>query len=299
MRHRRRFEYTRARARAALARTGTKSMGKKLPNTSKGAGFRTTRAVRSTILGLCLFGLLAQVGYALSGYKAEALMLDALEAGKRRGPEAALQLYLRAEAWSPGDPQLFYLQGLQWSKLGKTAEAKAAYARSLELAPGVPVTLMKYAEVLALSGEAQAADEAIHRALEIVPADSLAREIAGLVRGVQGDHAGAAKHFERAVNLSTNPSPKLLNRLAYSLYKLEDHNRALRYIDQALLVDADHPDNHLLRGKILLVMNRPDDATRALASAEREFLRLLATNPSNRDKLNETRRYLTFARRPR
>ena len=257
------------------------------------------RAVRGTMSGLCLLGLLAQVGYALSGYQAEALMLEGLEAGKRSGPEAALQFYLRAEAWDPGDPQLLYLQGLQWGKLRKIPEAKAAYARSLEFAPDVPVTLIMYAEVLALSGEAHAAEVAIDRALEIVPADSMAQEIGGLVRGVQGDHAGAAKHFERAVKLSTKPSPKLLNRLAYSLYKLRDHGGALRYVDRALVIDANHPDNHQLRGKILLAMNRLDDALIALASAEREYLRLLVASPSNKDKLSETRRYLTLARMTR
>lgn len=257
------------------------------------------RALRAAISGLCLLGLLVQVGYTVSGYQAEALMLDAGEAEKRSGPEAALEIYLRAEAWKPGDPKIHYLQARQWSKLGKISEAKTAYARSLEYAPDIPITLIRYAEVLALSGESQAAEEAIHRALTIAPADSMAQGIAGLVRGVGGDHARAAQHFEWAVKLSPNPSPKLLNRLAYSLYKVGDHNRALRYVDQAVVKDALHPGNHLLRGKILLAMNRPDDAATALATAEREYLQRLDAGPSNTDRLNETRRYLTVARTAR
>lgn len=257
------------------------------------------RAVRATISGLCVLGLLAQVGYALSSYKAEALMIDAGHAGNSIGPEAALEYYLRAEAWGPGDPKLYFLQGLQWSKLGKFPEAKAAYARSLKYAPGIPITLIKYAEVLAHLGDVQAAEEAIGRALEIAPSDSMAQEIAGLVRGVQGDYAGAANRFERAVKLSPNPSSKLLNHLAYSLYKVGDNGRALRHVDRALRRDALHPGNHLLRGKILLAMNRPDDAAAALAAAEREYLRRLDAGPFNTDKLDETRRYLALARMTR
>ena len=261
------------------------------------AGLRSsmTQAVRWALVVPCLVLVFAQVRYSSSVYMAEAYILEALKARKGGDDESAKRYYLRAADLNPGDPELLYLLGNQWSRLGKMAEAKAAYARSLELAPHIPATLIKYAELLALSDEPKAADEFIGRALKLAPADWRAEEIAGLVRGVQGDYAGAAIHFERAQEFSGKPSAKLLNRLAYTLYRLADYERALGYVDQAVILDALHPDNHLLRGRILLGMKRPNDALGALASAEREYVRRAATNASENDKLQETRRYIVRA----
>ncbi len=254
-----------------------------------------TRAVRWALIVPCLGLVFAQVSYSSSVYMAEAHMIEALKARKGGDPESAIWYYLQASKWNPGDAELLYRQGNQWSRLGKVDEAKAAYARSLDLAPHIPATLIKYAELLALSGEPKAAEEFIDRALKLAPADWRAQEIAGLVRGVRGDHAGAVIHFERAREFSGKPSAKLLNRLAYTLYRLADYERALGYVDKALILDALHPDNHLLRGRILLGMNRPDDAVGALESAEREYLHRMATNASVNDKLQETRRYIVHA----
>lgn len=255
-----------------------------------------TPAVRRVLMVPFLGLVFAQVSYSFSVYKAEAHMIKALEARRGGDPESAIRHYQRAADWIPGNAELFYLQGNQWSRLGKVDEAKAAYARSLDLAPHIPATLIKRAELLALSGEPEAAEEFIDRALKLAPADWRAEEVAGLVRGVQGDHAGAAIHLERSRKFSGNPSAKLLNRLAYTQYKLADYERALGYVDQALNLDALHPNNHLLRGKILLGLDRPDDAVGALESAEREYMRQVAANASVNDRLQETRRYIIHAR---
>lgn len=244
------------------------------------------------ILVLCVGGLLAQITLSSSTYMAESLMLEGLDAQKRGNSEGAMQLYQRAASWSTADPQLRYLHGLQWNRLGHADNAKAAYARSLEISPNMSVTLIKYAELLALTREPVAARRMIERALQLAPADPRAQEVAGLIRGVQGDHAGAAIYFEMAMELSTRPSPKLLNHASYTLFKLGDYNRALGYVDRALRMDPAQPDNHLLRGKILIALNRSDDAVTALRAAEREFLSRVVKNASTREKLKETRRYI-------
>lgn len=325
------------------------------------------RFVRWALVALCLALVLGQVLYSTSVYMAEVYAVRALGARAGGDTESAIQYYLWAADFAPGDPELLYLQGNQWSRLGKVAEAKAAYARSLELAPHTPAALIKYAELLALSGEPEAAEESVGRALALAPADWRAVEVAGLVRGVQGDFTGAAVrldnsrkfsgssssqlaaelvrhaellalsgklvaarafvdrglelvtadrqaeevaglvcgmqgdyakaavHLARSLELSDNPSARLLNRLAYTQYKLGDFERALGYVDDALGLDALHPDNHLLRGKILLGLDRPGDAVGALESAEREYVRHAATNASVNAKLQETRRYLARA----
>ena len=253
------------------------------------------RAVRWALIVSCLGLVFAQVSYSSSVYMAEAHMIEALKARKGGDAESAIWYYLQASKWNPGDAELFYRQGNQWSRLGKVDKARAAYARSLDLAPHIPATLIRYAELLALSGEPKAAAEFVGRALKLAPADWRAQEVAGLIRGVQGDHAGAVVHFERARKFSGRPSAKLLNRLAYTLYRLADYERALGYVDQAVILDTLHPGNHLLRGKILLGMNRPDDAMGALESAEREYLHRVATNAAVNDKLQETRRYIVRA----
>lgn len=249
-----------------------------------------------SILVLCLGGLLAQINLSSSTYMAEALMLEGLGAQKRGNSERAMQLYQRAASWSTADPQLRYLQGHHWNRLGQPNKAKAAYASSLDISPNMSVTLIKYAELLALTGDPAAAQQMIDHALQLAPADPRAQEIAGLVLGVQGDHAGAALHFEKAVELSVKPSPKLLNHASYALFKLTDYDRALKYVDEALRKDPSHPDNHLLRGKILMAMKRSDDAVTALRTAEREFLSRVANNASTREKLKETRSYLARLR---
>ncbi len=248
------------------------------------------------LLALCLIGLLAQFTFSSSTYMAEALMLDGLEAQKRGNSEGAIQFYRRAASWSTADPQLRYLHGLQWKRLGRLDDAKAAYGDSLAISPNMSVTLIKYAELLALTGEPQAAQQMIERALELAPADPRALEIAGLIRGVQGDHAGAAVHFARAVEYSTVASPKLLNHASYTLFMLEDYGAALTYVDEAIRKDPHHPDNHLLRAKILLATNRQVEAIAALREAEREFLDSPIKNAATEQKLKETRNFLSLLR---
>lgn len=244
------------------------------------------------ILFLCLAGLLAQFRLSSSTYMAEALMLRGLDAQKHGQSEAALQLYRRAASWSTGDPQLRFLHGLQWRRMGQPDFAKAAYASSLDISPNMSVTLVNYAELSALTGEPAVAQNLIDRALRLAPADPRALEVAGVIRGVQGDHAGAAVHFAKAVEISTSPSPKLLNHASYTLFKLEDYDVALEYVDRALRSDPKHPDNHLLRAKILLATNRQVEAIEALRTAESEFLSSTTKNMATKEKLKETRKFL-------
>lgn len=97
------------------------------------------------------------------------------------------------------------------------------------------------------------------------------------------------------MKLSGNPGPDLLNRLANALYELGEPAQALGYADRALKAQELQPDHHLIRGKVLLALERFDEAAKALGGAEHVYAERVAGNLPEQGKLDESRRHLVPA----
>ena len=213
-----------------------------------------------------------------------------------RRPGIAVDAYERAYSWNPHDQNVLYLIGVLRWQFGNKQGAVGALSEALELAPNEINTLLPYAEQLALSGDLQQAERAIRYALDLAPGNWRAEQVAGVVYGLQADHAAAAVHFERAVKLATNPGAGLFNQLSNALYEQGDPERAIHFADRAVRVQPLHADHHMIRGKALLALDRPEEAAKALGWAERVYRNHPDKIENAAEKLIETRRHLVRAR---
>ena len=225
----------------------------------------------------------------------EAWMTRGIAAQEQHYPDVALDAYERAYLWNRHDRDLLHLLGVLRWRSGDKEGAMGALAEALELAPHEINTLVPYAEQLAFSARLPQAERAIQYALALAPGNWRTEQVAGLVRGFQGDHAGAAGHFERAVKLTMSPGPDLLNNLSNALLEQGDAGRALHFANRALGNQPQYADHHLIRGKSLLALGRPAEAAKALGSAERIYRDDRGEISSAPEKLNMTRRHLIRA----
>lgn len=240
-------------------------------------------------------GLAFQISFTSKLLIAEAFTSQGMAAQSALYPEIALKSYERAYRWNDHDPNLLYLLGVLRQQLGKDEAAAEALARGLDLAPHEIPTLIAYAERRAFSGDMRHAENMIERALALAPGYWRTEQAAGLLRGLQRDHAGAAAHFKRAVKLSGKPEAGLFNNLANALYEQGEPAQALRYADAALRLQELNPDHHLVRAKALLALDRIDEAFNALRWAERVYSRRASENLPEQGKLDEARRHLVPA----
>lgn len=209
-------------------------------------------------------------------------------AAQRAGDLSSARFFFeRSTRWYPHDWKSQYFQAGLLQRLGELDEASAAFEKSLALAPHETLALTNYARLLASRGELVHAAELNDRALHIAPSAWRAHEVAGFMASVQGNHARAAQDFERAINLSLTADPRVMNELANALYHLHDYERALTYAEMAIKKEGLRTNHRLLKGKILLALDRPEEAILPLTQAEQDAMQ--------KPVIEESRRYLASA----
>ncbi len=261
------------------------------------AGYTNLKSISAAwlLFPLVLSGLGLQIWFASALRVSEAWMARGSAAQEQHLPDVARDAYERAYLWNRHDQNLLYLLGVLRWQFGNKEGATAVLSEALELGPHEINALIPYAEQLALSADLPHAEQAIQYALDLAPGNWEAEQVAGMVHGLRGDHGRAAVHFERAVKLAIRPGPKLHNQLSNALYEQGDAGRALLFSDRALRVEPLHPGHHLIRGKALLRLDRPEEAAKALGWAERIYRNNPGEIERAPEKLNETRRHLVRA----
>lgn len=126
-----------------------------------------------------------------------------------RGEESlAMEQFRQAVAASPGNAQVHAELGYQQYRLGHYAEAVESYRRAVALRPDVGAYWSIYGGVLLASGDNEAAEAALRRALSIEPGASALSNL-GEIRLQAGDRAGAAALFRQAADLNPAKSAYL------------------------------------------------------------------------------------------
>ena len=247
------------------------------------------------LVPLILVTLALQLWLTTSSLVAEALTVEGSAARNAEAYEAALQYYQRAHRWNPRDVEALFALGNLRQEFDLYEAAEVAMSRGVVLAPYDALRLTVYANLLYDLGQFAQADALIERAQSLAPAGWKTQDVAGLVRVVQGDYAGAAAHFERALAFSGHEDPDVLNHLANAYFELGRLEEALREVDKAVMMRNLAPDHRLTRGKILLALDRAEEASKDLGWAERVYRRRGDEIHDAQRKLDETRRYYVRA----
>jgi tetratricopeptide (TPR) repeat protein len=175
----------------------------------------------------------------------------------------ALQMLRPALQNSPGDAQLWAMQGAALAGAGDTRQALASYRSALKLNPDY---------LPALHGAAQiefdlASPDAIpllERLLKLNPQDEIAHGMLAVLEYQQGNCTEAVNHFEKTGSLF-DTKPGALHAWATCLVRLHQPDQAVPLLKRTL--DQNPGDEHERRllASLQLMARQPQDALATLA----------------------------------
>lgn len=182
-------------------------------------------------------------------------------------PDEALQAAQTAVELAPDDVAILAWYADQALILGARKEAISALTRAVQLDSQRTDLLIHLGEVLAQSGDVEAALETYHQVLACPTVQSEHLYQVALHMLELSDISHAIKCLERAIQQQAEPSTALLRQLAAAYQQVGDPQRALETLDQAIHLDPDDPAMHSLKGDLLLLLDRPQAAQACLEHA--------------------------------
>jgi Flp pilus assembly protein TadD len=105
----------------------------------------------------------------------------------------ALATLQRAEDPAKPDWKLMSAEGAILDQMNRADEARALYAKALQLAPGDPTVLSNYGMSYVITGDLKQAEKMLRQAIAAPGADSRVRQNLALVVGLQGRFGEAQK----------------------------------------------------------------------------------------------------------
>jgi tetratricopeptide (TPR) repeat protein len=222
-----------------------------------------------TLLLCCVF---AQTG-ADPGPVAEAL--------RNKEFEKALDLLRPALQQTPGNAELWAMQGAAYAGEGRKQDALASFRAALKISPDYLPALEGAIQIEYESGSKDAIP-LLQRVLRGHPADQTSHGMLAVLEYQQGNCAGAVIHFEKAGALFES-RPDGLHAYAACLVKFKELDKASQVLRQTLALNPqDARERHLLAA-VQLMAHEPQDALSTLqpllqgSHADVEALELAAT----------------------
>jgi tetratricopeptide (TPR) repeat protein len=173
------------------------------------------------------------------------------------------------------------------ARQGNTDEAIANYREALKIDPNATGLHFELAEMLSnssLPNGKQEAEKEYQAALAVNPNDEKAECKLGDLAALRGDQKTAADHYERALKLQAN-DPEALIGLAKSFMTMNQPEKALLLLEQAVKLDPTNSVAHFRLGTLYRRMSRAEDANRELA----EYQKYKAMKEKLRDTYHQMR----------
>jgi tetratricopeptide (TPR) repeat protein len=205
------------------------------------------------VLLLPFAGLLAQ-----SGDDRTASIIMAL---RQQQYEQALGLLHSALITSPGDAQLWTMQGVAYRGEGKNREALDSFRHALKLAPDNIPSLQGIAEI-EFEASNPAAIPVIEHLLRLQPNDQTSHGMLAILDYQRGNCSGAVPHFEKAATLFKSRLPAL-NAYGTCLVRLKRLEEASGVFGQALDLN---PQDRRQRQVLAAVQLMAKDSEKAIAT---------------------------------
>jgi arylsulfatase A-like enzyme/Tfp pilus assembly protein PilF len=147
-----------------------------------------------------------------------------------------VQLLIPLVAESPESDEVWSLLASSLLELGRYAEAREAFEKSLRRRPDLPGRLTSLGDAHLGLGDLEAALEALSRAAEAAPRDGKVQGRLGLTRARRGEFPAAEAHFKRQRELEPE-SPNAPTNLANVLFSQAKFDAGLAQLDLALELD--------------------------------------------------------------
>src|SRR6476660_4009494 len=211
---------------------------------------------------------IALCSYSLSAQSAQ---LEAISSAlQSKDFDKALQLLQPALKASPGNAQLWSMQGMAFVGKGQTKEALTSFRKSLKVAPDYLPALEGAAQI-GFEASDPAAIPIIEHILRLRPKDTTSHGMLAVLKYQQGKWAVAVTHFENTGSLFDS-QPNALHAYATCLVKLNQYDKAIKVFERTVALNPQDLHERQLLSAIQLMANRPNDALTTLEP-------LLQTNP--------------------
>jgi len=236
-----------------------------------GAVYLPMRVINSIRIACLARTAVLVVSACLAYSQAQSNAADAIASALRSEQyNQALELLRPALEQSPGDGQLWTMQGVAYSRLGNNKEALTAFRQALKISPDNIPALKGAAQIEFDSGSA-AGIPLLERILRLQPSDLTSHAMLAVLEYQQGNCAAAVPHFAKAAPLFHSQLPAL-HAYATCLVKLKRTEEAIPVFQRTLAVSDDQRERQLL-ASLQLMAHKPEDAIGTLGP-------LLGNSPS-------------------
>jgi Flp pilus assembly protein TadD len=213
-----------------------------------------------TRLGVALSALIS-LGLAVVGAAEQG---DAIRAALRaRDFEAAFERSRSALQRTPDDPQLWTLQGMALTGLGKRAEALQSFQRALKIDPNYLAALEGAAQ-LHFDADSRRAVPLLNRILRLRPEDPTAHAMLAVLQYRDGSCRAAVPHFEKAGAL-LDSQLDALHAHATCLVRLQQPAAAIGVLQRTVALQPENPRERKLLAAVQLMAEKPQDAIATLS----------------------------------
>ncbi len=239
---------------------------------------RKTCALLSPILFFFSSCALAQTSGTSATDNRLAPIASALQA--KEFPKALELLHPALQA-SPGNAQLWTMQGVAYSGEGHPKEALTSFRHALKISPNDLRALEGAAQIEYESGSPVAVPLLQH-VLRLRPGDPVTHGMLAVLEYRQGNCEAAVSHFEKVGTLF-DTQLQALHAYATCLVKLKQFDKAANIFQRAVALNPDDPRERHLLASIQLMAQQPQAALSTLAPLlgathpEAETLELAAT----------------------
>jgi tetratricopeptide (TPR) repeat protein len=223
-----------------------------------------------TLRGLCCISLLVllfRIGPAQTGQDRIAPIISALQ---EHNYDEALRLLRSALNASPGDTQLWTMQGVAFNGQGDKRQALNSFRHALKISPDNIPALQGAAQINYDAGD-PAGIPLLERLLKLRPNDLTSHGMLAVLQYQQGDCGAAVVHFEKAAPLFASQLPAL-HAYGTCLVKLNRLDQAADAFSKSLALNPDDRHERQILASVQLMAHQPQQAIATLDP-------LLATNP--------------------
>lgn len=195
--------------------------------------------------------------------------------------QKALELLRPALAASPGDAELWAMQGVAYAGEGNQKDALASFQKSLKIAPDY-LPALKGAIQIEYDRGSKDAIPLLQRVLRARPEDATSHGMLAILEYQQGNCKDAATHFEKAGALFDS-QPSALQAYAACLMKLKEPEKAATVLQRAVALSPDDHRERRFLASVQLLAHQPEAALATLepllqsSSPEPDALELAST----------------------
>jgi len=177
--------------------------------------------------------------------------------------ERALQLVHAALADSPGNPELWTMQGVAYRGSNKPKDALASFKRALKLSPDNIVALRGAAQIEVDDGD-PAGIPILQRILKLDPRDLTSHAMLAVLEYQQGDCNTAVPHFAKAVSLFER-RPAGLRAYAACLVRQKRFDEAIEVLIRTMQSDPENTQGRRVLAAVQLMGKHPQDSINTLS----------------------------------